>query len=284
MVVHVDEDILAKSGPELFREVLRVYPVAELEDYHKGGMWKDDLMRTDIVLIYAHAREAGAPYPPPLKDVKLPPNVPKAGGFQPAPRPSLPTPGVVTAGIRPVMAATVVKPPLAAGTLAPAAAGMAPVAAAAAGAGQATELRLIALFITKWKLDPTKTKMILAKLTPPRRRHVIQNFKSMPGTTDPTAALEQFLAKCEQTNSWGLAVAAPVAANPKAVAPQTVAGIKRPLTPTVMADPSKRPRMVTPGVTAPGTIRPMATGIVRPPITPRAVRPPGMMRPMAGRF
>jgi len=262
---------------------LRVYPIAELEDYFRGGLWKDDVMRTDISLIYAHAREAGAPYPPALKDVKMP-ELPKS--IQMAARPTFQA-GVP--GVRPVVATAVVKPPPAAGTAAApaAAAAAAPGAAAAANAAgtQATELRLIALFVAKWKLDPNRTKLILAKLTPPRRRFVIQSFKNAGG--DPTASLEQFIAKCEQTNSWGAATT-PVAATAQAGFAPQAAGVKRPLTPTMTVDPNKRPRLMTPGALAPPkagapALRPVAAaaggmrpGLAQGGLTPRAVRPPGI--------
>lgn len=291
MGVQVDEEILAKTGPELFRELIRVYPVAEYEDYFKNGAWKDDLMRTDLVLIYAHAREAGAPYPPALKDVKLP-DLPKG---IPLARPTLPGGALNATAPRPIVATAVVKPPVAAAATAPAAAQTAATAPAAAPAAtaaangaamQATELRLIALFIAKWKLDANRTKLMLAKLTPPRRRYVIQSFKNTAGG-DPTAALEEFIAKCEQTNAWATA-AAPAAATtqPAGSGPQA-AGIKRPLTPTMSTDPSKRPRLMTPGAVTPPKLgavppirpNPKAAGVaagMRPAgLMPRAVRPPG---------
>lgn len=284
MGVHVDEEILEKTGGELFRELIRVYPVADIEDYIKNGYWKDDQMRTDLVLIYAHAREAGAPYPPPLKDVKMPP-LPQ-GMPMPKPQAAATPPGAGAplgfgaAGPRPLMTATV-KPPPAAGAVAPKAA----TPAAAAAAGQTTELRLIALFVAKWKLDPNRTKLILAKLMPNRRRYVIQSFKT-PAVPDPTSALEQFIASCEKTGVWDAAPA------PAAGAAQPVA-VKRPLAPAMMAmDPSKRPRMMAPGAVAPKAVaafRPVAA--VRPAFGappggfggfagPRPVRPVSGIRPV----
>lgn len=279
MVVILDEEILMKTGAELFKELLRVYPVAEFEDYYRGGQWKEELMRTDLHLIYAHAREAGAPYPPPLEEVKLPGNVPKAVQLPGAVRPTL------AGGVRPVLAKPPVPTPMgAAATPAakataatPAAAATtapAEVPAATAASSQATELRLIALFVAKWKLDATRTKLMLAKLTPPRRRYIITNFKNAGG--DPTVALEQFIAKCEQTDAWAAAAVSP--AMPAAAAVPA----KRPLTPTMPEGSNKVPRLMTPGTVTPakaGVVRPM--GAVRPlaaagGLTPRAVRPPGL--------
>lgn len=268
MGVTVDEVIMLKSGPELFRELLRMYPVAEFEDYYKGGQWKDEMMKTDLTLIYAHAREAGAPYPPPLKDVKLPPNVPNAVQLPSAAsavRPALSLSGVV----RPVVA----RPPVPVSTPATQAVATTgapelaatPTATPTPTSSQATELRLIALFVAKWKVDPTRTKLMLAKLSPPRRRYVISNFKN--AGSDPTFGLEQFISKCEETDAWA-ADAGP-------------GGMKRPLTSTTPVEPSKVPRLNTPGAVPPkaGVVRPM--GAVRPlaapgGLMPRAVRPPGL--------
>lgn len=67
-----DKDVMSKSGVELFKEVLRWYPVADVDDYLKAGAWKDELMRTDIELVRLHRKEAGSPDPIPLEAVVLP--------------------------------------------------------------------------------------------------------------------------------------------------------------------------------------------------------------------
>jgi len=269
MVVHVDDEILAKSGEELFKELLRVYSVAEVDDYFKAGQWKDDLMRTDIHLIYQHAREAGADEPIPLEEVKVP-DLPKAvamGGFQ--------VPAGV-GGFRPIapggVAAFGVRPP--------------PAVAAAGAAGVApgstvAELRLIALFVTKWKLDPTRTKMMLAKLTPARRRFVIQSFKPAAGV-EATNALLMFITKCEQTNAWGAAAAGAPALRPAVgynpgVRPAAVAlgqGVKRPLTPAMVAAAMQaNKRQAVQGIRPAVAVRPM--------VRPQGLRP-AVVAPKAG--
>lgn len=287
----IDEEILGKTGGELFKELFRVYPTAEVEDYFKAGQWKDDVMKLDIQLFYSHAREAGAPYPPPIEELKFPP-LPKT---------------LVATGIgivRPGMPGAVRPPP----AVRPLILGSAPVpvgtvaGATPAASGPAAELRLIALFVTKWKLDPTRTKLMLAKLTPQRRRYVIQNFKvAVPGTAtdEATNALETFIAECESSGSWGPAIgtliptATLVTPRPAGVAtaprpgmmprpllpaglavPMPVGAMKRPLTQTMVNpafDASKRPRAITPkagGMLAPGK------GVQMP---PRPVTPPGLM-------
>uniref|UniRef100_A0A7S1QIM3 Uncharacterized protein n=1 Tax=Alexandrium catenella TaxID=2925 RepID=A0A7S1QIM3_ALECA len=278
-----DEEILKKKGPELFKELLRVYSTGELEDYFKAGIWKEELMKADLQLIWAHRREAGAPDPPDLEDVKMP-EIPKfatMGGMMGV-RPFAPG-GVVPGIVRPGGLITV-RPPI----IAPKAGLIVPGAVAnGATTGPAAELKLIALFIAKWKLDPTKTKMLLARMNPAKRRYVITNFKNATNAADSTGALEQYIAQCEKTNAWGAAVAAagfatpapagavtprPVVPKPFAVLP-VAAGVKRPIAPIApVVDPSKRPRMQ--GVTPP-TAKPMG---VRPPgiqpVAPRAaIRP-----------
>mmetsp|Transcript_36066 Transcript_36066/g.112334 ORF Transcript_36066/g.112334 Transcript_36066/m.112334 type:complete len:322 (+) Transcript_36066:186-1151(+) len=287
----VDEDILKKSGADLFRELIRVYSVAELEDYFKAGIWKEDMIKADLQLVWAHRREAGAPDPPDLEDVPMP-NVPKVAG-----PPML--------GVRPIVPGGIIRPggiPVA-GALRPAGATVPPgakvvpptagAAANGAASGPAAELKLIQLFITKWKLDPTKAKMVLAKMTPAKRRYVITNFKNATNAADATAALEQYIAQCEKTNAWGAAVAAaatapgvvaprPTTPKPVAVPPTMMVGAKRPIAPIAsVMDASKRPRITPPTqIITPGAVRPAAVGQVRPvaagarPAVP-GVRPPG---------
>ena len=66
------EAALRKSDAELFKELYRLYPLAEVEDYFKGGQWQCELMKMDIQAFFAHRAEAGAPDPPPLEELKLP--------------------------------------------------------------------------------------------------------------------------------------------------------------------------------------------------------------------
>jgi len=280
------EEAIKKSGMELFRELLRLYPVAEVEDYYKAGQWKDDLMRTDLQLIEAHRKEAGAPDPLPLEEVPAP-ELPKLTTF-PA--------GII--GVKPVLPALA-----AAGGLRPAVApGAATTSvggAAAVAGGPVAELRLIALFVAKWKLDPTRTKVLLAKETPQRRRYVIQNFKTTATGVEATEALSAYMEQCKKTNAWGAATAPAAATTPSAVvarpvtprpagvtapaAVPAVAGIKRPLSiisPTVTLDPSKRPRVGPVGALTPGAQNPAAAALAARlaaararAVTPATVRP-----------
>merc|ERR1711933_79326 len=102
------DEVLEKTGQDLFKEILRIYDTAEFEDYFKAGAWKNDLMKTDYVLLAAHRKEAGAPDPPALEDVVMPEGIEKTNVAKALP-----------------------------GTT----------AAALAGGGPVAELRLIALFV-----------------------------------------------------------------------------------------------------------------------------------------
>lgn len=277
----LDEEILAKKGIELFKELLRVYPVADVEDYCKGGMWRDDTTLTDLQLIEAHRREAGAPDPIPLDEVVVP-DVPKA------------PPGFQLGGVRPTLPGAMLGGLAKPGGLVAGKLPATTTAAAPAAAGALAELRLINLFVMKHKLQEAKTKMLLAKLDPPpRRRYVITNFAPPKGSTDPMAALEQYIAQCEKTNAWGGAAAMttstptlpsirPVVAKPLSVPASFSAGVKRPLMSPSLLDPSKRPRITAP-FSAPGSVRPLAAGMVRPMLAKPGplAKPGGLLRPVA---
>lgn len=275
----MSEEVLSKEGPDLFKELLRIYETADPEDYVRAGQWRNDLMRTDVALIEAHRKEGGAPDPPDLADVVLPQML-VVSGAGPA----------LKLGLAPT------------GTSAPVG-----VPGAAAGGGAVAELRLIALFVSKWKLDPTKTKLMLSKLSPVRRRYVMKEFTTKNSGAEATNELHVFVAECEKSGAWdkggdsGLVVAppAPYVVKPTTtVAPTGVAPpLKRPLVVSPSGiDHSKRPRLGAPVLVAPtatnganarlaaaraAVISPAARpGIVRPVIArpptvqPRAVAPP----------
>jgi len=243
----MSEDVLSKTGAELFRQLLRLYETAEIDDYYKAGQWKNELMKTDFVLIEAHRKEAGAPDPPDLEDIVLP-EMPSAGMRAPGVTLTLPT----------------------------------PLAGALASGGLTTpmvELRLIALFIAKWKLEPTKTKMLLAKLTPLRRRYVLLHFKALVSGLQE-AELESFLAECGRNGDWDKEGLGGV------VQPGQVLAAKRPLLGAPAFDPSKRPRVgVLPLAQSPsGTSlaeRLAAARAALPGVRPMLVKPTfgGMIRP-----
>jgi len=269
MVDAIEDDDKKKKPPkELFRELLRFYPRAQVDDYFKNGAWLVEEMIIDTVLLEAHRKEAGAPDPPALSEVKLPPlpaeKVPLAKGA------ALAKPGGVIAAIAPKagllggIAAAKPNGQLAKALSTPAKLGQGavqPTKAAAqpllkkplgkpAGVGAvapklgtaapsatspATELRQIALFIAKWKLDATKAKLLLARLTPPRRKWVMAQYSG-------AQTLEAYIQQCDKTNAWaGAADSEPAAGEAGTAAAQ---GMKRPV--SGEAPDPKRPKFGVP--------------------------------------
>lgn len=271
------EEALTKTGPELFKELYRIYPVADPEDYFKGGQWRNEVMKTDIILLESHRRECGAPDVDDLDDIKLPAHMPSTG-------PSLATTGFMgnvgqNMALKPAGAA--VGPTFQPGAL---------VGAATAGSAPVVEIRLIALFVAKWKLDPVASKTALAKLTPTRRRYVIQNFKTTTTGMEATKELETYIAECEASGDWDAATNGGTgngAAGATVTPPAKAAMVVRPAVPTLVAPavtglkrpvgllaggvvaaggPAKRPGMgFGIGGAAPTLIRPAAPATVRPP-------------------
>lgn len=247
----MEEILQTKKGAELFRHLLQVYPTADLEDYYKLGVWKEDIIKADLQLIVAHRKEAGSPDPPAIEDVKMPDIPQPPAGMLGAIRPGMPG-AVGVSAVRPMGVAGVGTRP------------------AMVSATSVAEMRLIAQFVGKWKLDPVTTKAILDRLAPTRRRFVVQNFKiTQPGVLS-TVQLQQFVAQCESTGAWGSLPNTPVVGSPLNM---MGAGVKRPLTPLPPLDPNKRPRMGMGPLMGPGVaMRPlMGPGVATRPMM--AARP-----------
>ena len=56
-------DGLGKDGALLFRELKRLLPGVEVEDYFRNGRWTKERMVIDAKLLAAHRDEAGAQEP-----------------------------------------------------------------------------------------------------------------------------------------------------------------------------------------------------------------------------
>jgi len=184
-----------KTGLELFRELTRLYSEANVEDYYKMGKWNNRTLRIDWCLLDAHRKEAGAPMPPPLEDVpvpKLPEN--KFAG------PALLTPALLQ------LVQT----------------------RAALSKGPAAELRDAAIFISKNKLDPTRSKGLLMDLPLQERRQVMETFKSEQVGFEATDDLEAFINEKKESGSLtGITKVLPLVAAPKVAA---VNGVRPSLT------------------------------------------------------
>lgn len=244
-------DADGKSGKELFLELFRLLPSSVSEDYYVFGKWNDVDLRLDYDLLAAHRREAGADDAPTLEELTKEFGAPQLPGERPVARIGAMTPSV----LKPTPAATSVIKPLGVSTglsgFKPAQPKTAPpsavvAAASTSGRGQSAELQQIALFIAKWKLEPTKTKLQMAKLTPPRRQFVMTNFAQSGTLTSPTAQVELFIAKCYRENSWGASSGATSGL-------ASTSGLKRPLTAMATGvDSVKRAKVASPTPLQPG--------------------------------
>jgi len=169
-----------KTGLELFREFKRLYSEANVEDYYKMGMWNNRTLRIDWCLIDAHRKEAGAPAPPPLEDVPLPK----------LPENKFPGPTLLTPAFLQLVQ----------------------------NRGPAAELREAAIFISKNKLDPTRSKGLLMDLPLHERRQVMETFKSEQVGFEATDDLEAFIKEKKESGSLTGIKAEPLVATPKVVA------------------------------------------------------------------
>jgi len=166
----------------MFRDFLRHFPRARVEDYYKDGRWMMEQLEVDLALVAHHRREAGAPDPEPLEDVPMP-ELPRGSDYSRGAPPNPPP----AAGRYDSRAARGPKQPAA------------PPSAAARAAQQgvpsvAPDARAVSDFISKWKLEQSRAKLLLARLAPSRRRDVMDNFKATSKDISPTAELEKYIA------------------------------------------------------------------------------------------
>eukprot|EP00403_Amphidinium_massartii_P036893 CAMPEP_0178440410 /NCGR_PEP_ID=MMETSP0689_2-20121128/36770_1 /TAXON_ID=160604 /ORGANISM="Amphidinium massartii, Strain CS-259" /LENGTH=328 /DNA_ID=CAMNT_0020063195 /DNA_START=94 /DNA_END=1076 /DNA_ORIENTATION=+ len=250
MAAWLSLDQLEKTGPDLFKEMLRYMPTAEYEDYFKNGAWKEDLMRLDLQLVVAHRLGAGAPNPLPLEEV------PEVELPAAAAKPVIQAPSPMG-----VIKNAAVTPASALGANSQVAGGG--IGAVASGV---QELRLIALLVTKWKLEPTRTKNLLSTLPPQKRHQVIQTFKTEAAPGAPaTDALEAFVKKAAEAKDAGsTATAATTTATPKAPGiqprPAGALTVVRPGVAGATAMAGSSPAVAKPGGLRPQVVAPATPG------------------------
>lgn len=243
------DTVLQKSGPELFKELYRLYPLSEVEDYFGNGIWQDAIMREHYKLIFQHREEAGSPDLPPLNEIKFP-DIPKGTassalklgvGFQPGlSGPAAPMLGGTGTQMAQLMAAALkmtqggaqAVPPQSGGNGGPAN----PQAAVA-------ELKNIMTFVAKHKLDFKSVSSVIMGAPLAVRQAVMLEFAPKEGS-DTIQELKNFIAEKNATT-------------PAALEP---AGIKRPAPAVLAGAVAQRPRLMMPGA---GVAKaPMVPGLV----------------------
>lgn len=234
-MVEVDEEILEKTGADLFKELLRVYSVAEVEDYYKAPHWKNDMMRIDLQLMYQHRREAGSPPPTQLENVVMP-ELPKTVLALSTTRLSASSPAKM--GPVPPAGPPVFVPGSRTVVVNPTSSMM--VRAVGSPTTTASADSLVNALIAKWKMNPEKTRFALARLEPAERRNVVFNYKPLPGEGESTT-LQRTIAKYAMPNAFQARLVQTMAkrAAVGAVGAPAVAGVKRPLI-TGVVPPAKR--------------------------------------------
>eukprot|EP00928_Gymnodinium_smaydae_P079589 TRINITY_DN63484_c0_g1_i1.p1 TRINITY_DN63484_c0_g1~~TRINITY_DN63484_c0_g1_i1.p1 ORF type:complete len:354 (+),score=71.43 TRINITY_DN63484_c0_g1_i1:104-1063(+) len=256
-----EDEVMTKTGKELFRELLRLYPVAEVEDYFANGIWKDDKMRLDVQLYAAHRSEAGANEPLPLEEVKLPADMPKEFNFN-LNKPLLKVGVTLSAQAQPALQ------PQPIGNLT-----------------STGELKEMAIFVAKHKLDPARAKNALTPLLAGRRKYVIQKFEPSAECTAVMDELEAFIKECEASKVWDTEPVADAQAQPeaKAKAPAVIAAGSLKLSTPLKGTPMIRPTLN--GARPALAPRPVPAGQVGGP-SPQLIRPGslnvgGVKRPVA---
>eukprot|EP00930_Biecheleria_cincta_P034475 TRINITY_DN23828_c0_g1_i1.p1 TRINITY_DN23828_c0_g1~~TRINITY_DN23828_c0_g1_i1.p1 ORF type:complete len:344 (+),score=90.17 TRINITY_DN23828_c0_g1_i1:126-1157(+) len=191
-------DRLAKTGKDLFIELVRSYSVAEVDDYFKGGLWQDELMKAHIELIDRHRREAGAPKIPDRSEIEK--DVLKA-----IPALALNAGSAVPKKAEPCKwcekgqcwtHGQVPKPEPGMEVTPPADA----------------EQRLIALFIKKHSLDEAMANEVILKRPYHQRRHIYGKFKTENTGEEAATDLQKFVEECEKDKTWPAPPAMPAKA------------------------------------------------------------------------
>eukprot|EP00927_Polykrikos_kofoidii_P011513 TRINITY_DN148_c2_g1_i2.p1 TRINITY_DN148_c2_g1~~TRINITY_DN148_c2_g1_i2.p1 ORF type:complete len:566 (+),score=70.58 TRINITY_DN148_c2_g1_i2:255-1700(+) len=186
MTETASEEVLSKCKEQLFQEIVRLYPLAELEDYYKNGEWKDDLMRTDIQLFTAHRGEAGADEPLPCDQVKLP-ELPNQKN-ESVKNESVKNEPVKNESVNTASGLPAIMPK--------------PLSVLSAQASIMGDLKEIAVFVAKWRLDPQSAKTTLLPIPPAKRRYVMDNFAGPNSGADGITELTAYIKDCESNGTY----------------------------------------------------------------------------------
>lgn len=146
-------------------------------------------------------------------------------------------------------------------------------------AGSQLDMRRLVPFVSKWKLEPNRTKALLGQLSASQQIWVIDHFRYVPGGgMTPTSKLEEFIRTSEKTTAFRGASGgtAPAAFPAKALA----GGVKRNWVqtngPAASQGAPKFPKVGFAGARPlaarpPGTLRPVVVGGARPHARPQGL-------------
>mmetsp|Transcript_140871 Transcript_140871/g.392671 ORF Transcript_140871/g.392671 Transcript_140871/m.392671 type:complete len:321 (+) Transcript_140871:86-1048(+) len=189
-----EEDTEARlSGSELFRELKRLLPTAIFGDYYQNGAWKRRHLLVDIELVQAHRREAGAPDPPSLSER----DIPELAQMEPSLPPSRASGSAARNGRRRA-------PGEASSRLTPTQPPEPPPRALVADARHEESAR-IREFTEKWRVNPKKGKLLLARLRPSQQLWVMRHFRVDSTSMGPTTQLEHFIRDAERNGDLAAA-------------------------------------------------------------------------------
>lgn len=177
-------------------------------------------MKIDLDLLRAHRREANGPDPPPREEMPFP-DLPQV--VAPRPPPPIPLGQTGEAASLKTVGRTLTPPPPPASV----AGGLSAARRPQTTAAPQPEMRLISTFISKWELEPARTRVLLARLSPWKRHYVIDNF-TCNTSGSIVAALETYIESCDKNNLWASsapqrqASASEVATPPRRTVPSVV--------------------------------------------------------------
>jgi len=266
--------MVATSRPceELYRELKHLLPTATIESYTtRDWLWKREVLETDLELIQAHRREAGAPDPDPVDLKKVLPELQRSfkgeqetrNGEKPPPKSSGAEEQAETARKLPGSA----RPPLPAGrppALTPKEPSEPPPKFAQEGSGQL----LVRSFIVKHQLEETATKLLLSRVPPAQRVEAMKTFQPK-GKLRMFAQLEFHLKNLDRAGRAPQPITRTVRSVPKPAARPIISAVSRTMA-AAKARAGPQPPRTAPPIPAPRTpprspdrrpsTRPSATG------------------------
>lgn len=187
----------------LFRDFLRHFPRARVEDYYKDGRWLREQLEVDLALVAHHRREAGAPDPTPLEEIPAPelPRYQGPPGGGPRRPPPPPPRGGEGSPRGPIGGKDRGKGRSEADVGARRAKPKPPSAPPSSSAVEAQRgvvgpnVRAINDFAAKWKLDSLRLKILLGRLPAARRQEILDTFRPSERDRDPRDAFEHYMAE-----------------------------------------------------------------------------------------